>query len=208
MRLLINIPKEFEQHFQADRFEDSLHRLSADVHLLAGNYEKETAAMLIESFKNAIPIPRGRLFDADALKKVIANEKHMDADIFNGGNKMNYEEVNEVMRKIRQAEEEFNKKVAEALNLVISTADKQIEPEDKCTKNFQDDNYIRGINDLRAACLTFDSTSTIAGRRSYLDVKTYFRRYGVEIGPSASFYDILHLCDGPTFIKVVNELNC
>ena len=121
---------------------------------------------------------------------------------------MNYEEVNEVMRKIRQAEEEFNKKLAEALNPVINTVDKQTEPEDECTKNSQDDNYIRGINDMRAACLTLDSTSTIAGRRSYFDIKTYFRRYGVEIGPYASFYDILRLCDGPTFIKVVNELNC
>lgn len=124
---------------------------------------------------------------------------------------MNYDEVNEVMRKIRQVEEEFNKKLAEALNPVISVVDKtdkQIEPEDECIKNFQDNNYIQGINDMRAACLTFDSTSTIAGRRSYLDVKTYFRRYGVEIGPYASFYDILHLCDGSTFIKVVNELNC
>ena len=68
MRLLINIPKEFEQHFQADRFEDSLHRLSADAHLLAGDYEQETAVMLIESFKNAVPVPdHGRLIDADAL---------------------------------------------------------------------------------------------------------------------------------------------
>ena len=121
---------------------------------------------------------------------------------------MNYEELNEIMRKIRQAEEEFNKKLAEALNPVISTVDKQIEPEDKCTKNFQDDDYIRGINDMRAACLALESTATIAGRRSYLDVQTYFRRYGVEIGPYASFYDILRSCDGPTFIKVVNELNC
>ena len=48
MRLLINVPKEFEQHFQADRFEDSLHRLSTDAHLLAGNYEQETAMMLIK----------------------------------------------------------------------------------------------------------------------------------------------------------------
>ena len=69
MRLLINIPKEFEQHFQADRFEDSLYRLSADAHLLAGNYKQETAAMLIESFKNAIPIPCGRLIDADVVEK-------------------------------------------------------------------------------------------------------------------------------------------
>lgn len=121
---------------------------------------------------------------------------------------MTYEEFNEIMRKIRQAEKEFNIKFAEILNPVINTIDKQTDSEDKCTKNFQDDDYIRGINDMRAACLALESTSTIAGRRSYLDVKTYFRRYGVEIGPYASFYDILRLCDGPTFIKVVNELNC
>lgn len=68
MRLLINIPKEFEQHFQADRFEDSLHRLSADAHLLAGNYEQETAKMLRNALKSAVIVqPHGRLIDADAL---------------------------------------------------------------------------------------------------------------------------------------------
>lgn len=68
MRLLINIPEEFEQHFQADRFEDSLHRLSADAHLLAGNYEQETAVMLIESFKSAVPVqPHGDLIGRDWL---------------------------------------------------------------------------------------------------------------------------------------------
>lgn len=70
MGILINIPKEFEQHFQADRFEDSLHRLSADAHLLAGNYEQETAVMLIEAFASAVPVPpHGRLIDADELMK-------------------------------------------------------------------------------------------------------------------------------------------
>ena len=68
--IYIKIPKEFEEHFRKDRFEDSLHRLSADAHLLAGLYERETAAMLIESFKNAILVPpHGRLSDADALFK-------------------------------------------------------------------------------------------------------------------------------------------
>lgn len=62
MKLLISIPNEFEQHFRTDRFEDSLHRMSADAHLLAGNYEQETAIMLIEAFKKAIPVPpHGRL---------------------------------------------------------------------------------------------------------------------------------------------------
>ena len=68
MQLLINIPKEFEQHFKQDAFEDSLHRLSADAHLLAGLYEQETAKMLIDSFKNAVPVsPHGDLIDRNAL---------------------------------------------------------------------------------------------------------------------------------------------
>ena len=56
MKLFIEIPKEFEQHFQADRFDDSLHRLSADAHSLAGLYEQETASMLSEAFKNAVTV--------------------------------------------------------------------------------------------------------------------------------------------------------
>ena len=66
MKLLVDIPKEFEQHFQTDRFEDSLHRLSADAHLMAGNYEQETAVMLIEAFATAVPVPtHGALMDRD-----------------------------------------------------------------------------------------------------------------------------------------------
>jgi hypothetical protein len=56
MKLLIDIPKEFEEHFNKDRFEDSLHRLSADAHLIAGNYEQETAIMLISAFQNAVKV--------------------------------------------------------------------------------------------------------------------------------------------------------
>ena len=72
MRLLINIPKEFEQHFQADRFEDSLYRLSADAHLLAGNYEQETAKMLRNALKSAVIVPKhGDLIDRDAARRSI-----------------------------------------------------------------------------------------------------------------------------------------
>ena len=70
MKLLIDIPKEFEQHFQEDRFNDSLYRLSADAHLLVGIYEQETALMLSKAFKNAILVPpHGDLIDRDALYK-------------------------------------------------------------------------------------------------------------------------------------------
>ena len=53
MKIIIEIPQEFENHFLQDRFEDSFHRLNADAHCLAGNYEQETMIMLIKAFKNA-----------------------------------------------------------------------------------------------------------------------------------------------------------
>lgn len=58
MRIVLDIPKEFEEHFNNDRFEDSLHRLSADAHLIAGNYEQEIAKMLFIALKNAKEIAR------------------------------------------------------------------------------------------------------------------------------------------------------
>ena len=56
MKLLIEIPTEFESHFNLDRFKDALKRLEFDANYLAGNYEKELAEMLIESFQNAQPV--------------------------------------------------------------------------------------------------------------------------------------------------------
>ena len=57
MKIIIDIPVEFEEHFNKDRFKESLDRLNADVHCLAGNYEKELTDMLVEAFKNAKKIP-------------------------------------------------------------------------------------------------------------------------------------------------------
>ena len=56
MRVTIDIPKEFEEHWKNDRFEDSLNRLKADAHCLAGNYEKETIDMLIKAFNTATDV--------------------------------------------------------------------------------------------------------------------------------------------------------
>lgn len=55
MRIEIEIPKEYEEHFKRDQFEDSLMRLNADKHELAGNYESELCLMLIKAFKNSKP---------------------------------------------------------------------------------------------------------------------------------------------------------
>lgn len=56
IKIEITIPDEFVDHYYTDRFEDSLHRLSADAHLIAGNYEQETAKMLAEALKEARPV--------------------------------------------------------------------------------------------------------------------------------------------------------
>lgn len=59
MKLVIDIPEEFEEHFNNDRFEDSLHRLEADVKpkigtgTLSGLYEAELVEMLRNAFRDA-----------------------------------------------------------------------------------------------------------------------------------------------------------
>ena len=61
MRIEIDIPKEFEEHFKQDKFKDSLERIMVDIwHLLenknclcAGNYEYETIEMLEKALENS-----------------------------------------------------------------------------------------------------------------------------------------------------------
>ena len=61
MRIEIDIPKEFEEHFKQDKFKDSLERIMADIFhsleigncLCAGRYEYETIEMLEEAFENS-----------------------------------------------------------------------------------------------------------------------------------------------------------
>lgn len=55
MKIEIEIPEEFEEHFNQDKFEDSLQRLMVDAHMLAGRYERELAEMLIKTFKESKP---------------------------------------------------------------------------------------------------------------------------------------------------------
>lgn len=73
MRVTIEIPREFEQQFMRDRFEDSLRRIGVDVHdeiscefSISGIYEVELIDMLTEAFKNAryeVQLPSGRAFN-------------------------------------------------------------------------------------------------------------------------------------------------
>jgi len=60
MKLLIEIPKEFEEHFNMDRFKDSLERVRVDIQcglvdhgVIAGLYELELIKMLRETMLKA-----------------------------------------------------------------------------------------------------------------------------------------------------------
>ena len=61
MKIELEIPREFEQHFKQDKFKDSLERIMADIWhsleigncLCAGNYEYETIKMLEEALENS-----------------------------------------------------------------------------------------------------------------------------------------------------------
>ena len=68
MRIEIEIPKEFEKHFNQDKFKDSLERIMADIEhslengdcLCAGRYEYETIEMLEKAFENSKILPQNR----------------------------------------------------------------------------------------------------------------------------------------------------
>ena len=61
MKIELEIPKEFEEHFKQDKFKDSLEKIMVDIwHLLenknclcANNYEYETIKMLEEALENS-----------------------------------------------------------------------------------------------------------------------------------------------------------
>lgn len=78
MRIEIEIPKEFEEHFNQDKFEDTLHRLSADAHLIAGNYEQETAIMLIKAFADSKPAydPEAVVAELEEISEIYCEEYH------------------------------------------------------------------------------------------------------------------------------------
>ena len=70
MKITLDIPKEFERHFNNDRFKDSLKRIMTDVtdeiesdFSISGKYEIELCEMLIKAFAEAEPIMCAKWID-------------------------------------------------------------------------------------------------------------------------------------------------
>lgn len=58
MKIIIEIPKEFEEHYNRDNFEDSLKRIETDIDYqenygLSGLYELELIEMLRKAFNRS-----------------------------------------------------------------------------------------------------------------------------------------------------------
>jgi hypothetical protein len=86
VKLTIDIPREYERDFIADKFKDFFSRVITDMDYsgLCGNYEKEIAEMFLEAFDNAIVgdvnlnaniIPVANIsFDKEDMQKMIQDE--------------------------------------------------------------------------------------------------------------------------------------
>jgi hypothetical protein len=59
MKLIIDIPKEFETDYNGDKFKDFFSRVLCDIEkgkCLCGNHEIETAEMFLKAFDKSVPM--------------------------------------------------------------------------------------------------------------------------------------------------------
>ena len=101
MRIEIDIPKEFEEHFKQDKFKDSLERIMADIKYSLENgdylcckYEYETIEMLEKAFEDS-----RQAYDVD---KVVEELNKLDVKAikrYKGGTFGDYEGTDYYIKK-------------------------------------------------------------------------------------------------------------
>ena len=118
MKIVIDIPEEFGNHFEGDRFEDSLQRVRFDIHkflirnkdMLSGNYEVETLDMLTDAFSKATPLPKGhgKLVDIEDVKDNIRKWRgYLDEDMMA---RINFTMDNNIPTIIEADKENYNER--------------------------------------------------------------------------------------------------
>lgn len=76
MKVLIDIPEEFEDDYQTDRFKDFFDRAIADMDVMCGKYERETAEMLSRIFRRSIP------YDLDSVVSELKKKREEQVDMY------------------------------------------------------------------------------------------------------------------------------
>ena len=116
MRIEIEIPKEFEKHFNQDKFKDSLERIMADIEhslengdcLCAGRYEYETVEMLEKAFENS-----RQAYNIDKIieeLEKLADESYKAYCIaFNSDDRAEYDAYTNAIEIVKQEAEKFGR---------------------------------------------------------------------------------------------------
>ena len=158
MRIEIDIPKEFEEHFNQDKFKDSLERIMADIFhsleigncLCAGRYEYETIEMLEKALENS-----KTAYDVD---KVIKELNKLDVKAitrYKGGTFGDYEGTDYYIKKsdaieiVKQggvSEEQKLRRVNDMLSI-----DEAIAFERQQAKDKRNEHYTFGIQKSKEA---------------------------------------------------------
>ena len=79
MKVLLDIPEEFEIDYRTDCFGDFFKRAKADMSAICGRYERETAEVLSKAFQESLPYDPGKVVEQleDLADK--ANDKILEA---------------------------------------------------------------------------------------------------------------------------------
>lgn len=106
MNIILHIPKEFEEHYNKDRFKDTLERINIDVRSLkftglSGQYELETLEMLITALS--------RSFTSSHAAKLVMNSVYGKGAICVGADNIEYLEEDEELLIDKARFEKFNK---------------------------------------------------------------------------------------------------
>ena len=94
MKVLIDIPEEFEVDYHTDRFRDFFDRAVADMDVMCGTYERETVDALAKAFEES------GVYDLDKVVEELdkladkANDKILEA----GGLQLYYDGYEDAMR--------------------------------------------------------------------------------------------------------------
>lgn len=107
MKLIIDIPKEFETDYNGDKFKDFFSRVLCDIEkgkCLCGSYEIETAEMFLKAFDESVPmdniVEKLEEKQCQANKDMQISESYEDVQAYGGKYLAFSEAINIVKQEI------------------------------------------------------------------------------------------------------------